>query len=79
MNKLEMLKDTKVKAVMDLANEVRDSGSDNTHKQLFLTQLLDSGMIPYLLNELPEGETYSYYCRMIDDYVVAHMTKRRKK
>ena len=71
-DKAKYMLDDKVRAVLDLANDVMDSQFPPEQKRKVLTFLEKEG-ITYILDEIPEGHSYFFYTTAIDDYVVSKL------
>jgi len=68
--------DNKLKAMMDLLDELRIA----PYPAGMLTKILitlEHRSIKYLLDDLPEGETYSFYCEKLDAHLIDIVKKSR--
>lgn len=77
MNRQEMLKDNKIRAFVTLLEDIREYPYDNNVKKRILTTIEKSGIVFML--DLPEGESFQYYCDKIDDFVYNLIKKDFKK
>ena len=71
-DKIEMLEDPKVQAVMSLVNEISESSFSNMHKEKVLTFIEKRAML-YVLNELPEGASKFWYTTELDNFMIKNI------
>jgi hypothetical protein len=71
------LLDPKLKAMYDLAQELKYAPYDVSIVKRVLTAMEHRGIV-YLLDELPEGQSYDFYCKKLDDFLI-NVIKGAKK
>ena len=71
------LADSKVKAMYDLIQELKYAPYDPSVIKRVLSAMEHRG-IKYLLDDLPEGETYDFYCRKLDDFLISVIKGAKK-
>lgn len=68
--------DNKVMAMTHLLDSLKYSSYPIQEVYKVLNALEKHG-VKYLLDELPEGETYTYYSNKLDAYIIDVIKKRR--
>lgn len=66
---MDYMADNKLRAMVDLLDQIKNGPYPTKLVYRVLTKLDKNGIV-YLLDELPEGKSYSYYCDELDKYIV---------
>jgi len=74
---MDFKNENKIKAMLDLLREFKMAPYPPSIAMRILTILERDGIV-YLLDTLPEGESYKFYCDKLDQFVVDVIKKEKK-